>query len=92
MELAASREFQLAIVIVVAMIIAKLISLLVDSAYRRGVTTDYVTRSECVTCKNAMAERRSELSMQIRFIKGLLLIVAIKVGVPEDQLKELIEK
>lgn len=90
-NLLVKEEYQIAILIVIAIILGKLLSLFIEFIFKKTMTQQYITKSDCLSCKNQIAERRSELSMQIRIIKGLLLVMAVKVGVPDEQLRDLVD-
>ena len=89
-DMLVKEEYQIAMLIIVAIILGKFLSLLIEFVFKKAMTTQYITKAECQSCKNQIAERRSELSVQIRIIKGLLLVMAVKVGVPDEQLKDLV--
>ena len=85
-----NKEFQIAIIIIMAIIIGRVITLIVDTAFKRAVNNDFISKADCLACKVGIKEHRDELSKQVRIIKGLLLVVAIKIGVSDDQLQDLI--
>jgi len=91
MESLTTRDFQIAAMIITALVIGKVISLIVDTGYKRMTSNDYITKADCNACKATISERRSEVSVQIRIIKGLLLVVAVKLGVSDEQLKDLFD-
>jgi hypothetical protein len=91
MEYVTGKDFQFAVTIILAIVIGKIITLLVDTTYNKAVNNQYITKSDCNACKMSISERRSEVGVQIRIIKGLLLVVAVKLGVSDEQLKDLFD-
>lgn len=87
-----ANELQIVVIIIGAVIIGKLISLGVEFTFKKVVQESYVTKSDCCTCRATLMERRGEINEQIKIIKGLLLVIAVKVGIQEEHLKDLIEK
>jgi hypothetical protein len=87
MEMSAftGKDIMIVITIVGILVLGKLVSLLVDSGYHKLIKSDYVVKVDCTACKNMLQE-------QIKIMKGLLLVVAVKVGVPEHEIRELIDK
>jgi hypothetical protein len=80
-----SKDMLMVLIVVGILVLGKFVSLLVDTGYHRLTDNTAITKVDCTICKALLNEN-------IRIVKMLLLVVAVKVGVDEDQLKELIGK
>lgn len=73
------------------LILVDVVKLLVASAYRRITKNDFVTKTDCQTCQKQGDNDRDDLVESMKIIKGVLLVVAVKVGVPESDWKTLVK-
>lgn len=75
--------------IIVALVIYQTATLLVQAAWKKLAGNEYITRTECTTCKKAEAGSLEELKADTAIMRGILLVVAVKVGVDEKEWKKL---
>lgn len=76
--------------IFIAVVSSELIRLGVRYFFGQLTRRDYVTKLECEKCpaKDWNVDL-NELKVEFAEIKGILLILAVKVGIPAEQLKDL---
>lgn len=75
--------------ILVAIAVYQVVQLLVQSVWKKLVGNEYITRSACETCKKAESGALDELKSDTAIMRGILLVVAVKVGVDEKEWKKL---
>lgn len=75
--------------IIVAIAIYQIVQLLIQSAWKKLAGNEYVTRAACDACKKAESGALEELRTDTTIMRGILLVVAVKVGVDEKEWKKL---
>jgi hypothetical protein len=75
--------------ILVALAASRLIELLVTSAYKTLSGNRYVTKKDCEKCQSSEHGVVKEFKEDMKLMRGILLVVAVKVGVPESEWKRL---
>lgn len=89
-----------AVLIVVAVIALKLIDLATTFFFKKLTKDDYITKAECVKLRescpsskttNDLNEFKKEIRTSLGVIKGLLLGMAVKAGIPVEEYKDLVD-
>lgn len=71
------------VAIIGMIVIVKVVELLIASVYKKLTVNEAVTKADCDVCKRSFRD-------DIKIIKGMLLVIAVKIKIPEEQIKELI--
>jgi len=75
--------------IIVAIVVYQVVTLLVQVAWKKLAGNEYITKAECTTCKKSETGSLEELKADTALMRGILLVVAVKVGVDEKEWKKL---
>jgi len=57
--------------------------------FKRVTRDDFITKTDCQQCEKADADITAKLTSEIATIKGILLVLAVKSGIPPEQLSKL---
>jgi hypothetical protein len=60
-----------------------------DCAQCKKTIGDFITRADCAKCEKAGDDITTKLASEIAIIKGILLVIAVKSGIPPEQLSKL---
>lgn len=97
------EEAQIAATFILGVIIWETIKLSVARYYKRTVETEYVTVERCRMCREECSRGRSsgatemqsnirELGKSLDLLRGILLVLAVKVGVDEETMQKLVRR
>lgn len=67
----------------------KMLEKLIDMFFKRITRDDFITKADCGQCEKADADVTAKLTSEIATIKGILLVLAVKSGIPPEQLSKL---
>jgi hypothetical protein len=82
---------QTVVVLFGGIIIYRVTERLIDTAYRKLTGDCYITRTSHDECKAADQATAKALQEEMAVMRGILLVVAVKVGVDDRDLKRLAE-
>jgi len=85
------ETMQIVVFVVGGIVFYRLTELLVDTVYRKVSGDCYVSKSSHEQCKAADVAAAKELRDELTVMRGILLVVAVKVGVDDRDLKRLAE-
>jgi hypothetical protein len=94
------EPLQVAAMFMVGLIMVEVVKLATARVFKRTIETEYVTVEACSRCRaecsknrmngsTTMQENIKKLGESIDILRGILLVLAVKVGVEEDTLKDL---
>ena len=64
---------------------------LVVGFLKKASKDDYVSYDECGVCRSATTESHTKIMTQLGELRGITLVVAMKVGIPNDELTKLVK-
>lgn len=67
----------------------KLLELIINYFFKRVTRDDYITQSACEACSKTDEATIKHLSDEVHTIKGILLVIAVKVQIDPSQLAKL---
>lgn len=93
-------EIHVAVLVIGAIVLNEVVKLTVGRFFKRTVETEYRTVLDCRTCREECLRQRSQLAgatqgemsdlgRSLDILRGILLVIAVKVGVDDDVLQNL---
>ncbi len=82
--------FSLGIWAVGLVVVYKLADKAIDYFWKKGPGTEYVTKADCAACKASQHNGLSEVCADLKSMKKLLFLVAMKAGVDQDEVQKLV--
>lgn len=80
------------ILFLLALIAWEVIKLAVARVFKKTVATDYITATQCVNCKDKSAGEDRGVREALSEIRGVVLVIAMKVGISEHEIVKLVSK
>lgn len=81
-----------AVLLLVGYIGLEVVKLTIGSVFRRFVNPGFVTTTDCNRCGTLKDEVAKSINNEIVDIKGILIVMATKVGVDEEDMKKLVRR
>lgn len=69
----------------------KVLTVLIDSLVKRIAKTDYVTVEQCNICNDKRIQTEKMIQHQLAELRGIILIIALKTGVKENEITKLVK-
>lgn len=96
-------EMQVAVLFIAGLVLVEIIKLTVGRVFRKTIDTEYVTVARCRKCREECSLARSQnnsgvqdgirdLGQSVDTLRGVILVMAVKVGVEESTLEKLAYK
>jgi len=85
------QSLQTVVVLFGGMVIYRVTELIINTVYRKITGDCYVTKSDYDQGKSAAVAASKALQEEMAIMRGILLVVAVKVGVDDRDLKKLAE-
>lgn len=81
-----------AVLLLVGVVGFEVVKLTIGSVFRKFVNPNFVTTSDCTRCGTGKDEVIKSINNEIVDIKGILIVMASKVGVDEEDMKKLVRR
>lgn len=93
-------EVHVAVLVIGAIVLNEVVKLTVGRFFKRAVDTEYRTVIDCRNCREECLRQRnqltgsaqsemSDLGRSMDILRGIMLVIAVKVGVADDVLQDL---
>jgi len=80
-----------AIDLVLAVAVWEVVKYAVNKFLRRTVDTNYITDKDCEKCNGKAREKESALEDKLSELRGIVLVIAVKVGIDEKEIRSLVK-
>lgn len=90
MDVIDHSTISLAVTAIGIVVVYKLVDKAIDYFWKKGPGTEYVTKADCAACKASQHNGLSEVCSDLKSMKRLLFLVAMKSGVDPEETQKLV--
>ncbi len=76
--------------ILVGFLFIEMLRLLAAHIFKKFTSTDFITHDDCHKCSEKKEAVFAEVKEDIRVMKKVLFVVAVRVGVEDEEIKQLV--